>query len=110
VSSRLGYGNAGDPFEQALQLLAQEPGQRFVLVLADGVWDDQRLAIQRARACHEARIDVIAIGFGGADHAFLRAIASTDEGSIFTTNLQSAFENIAQVLVEGGERLALRRG
>jgi molecular chaperone DnaK (HSP70) len=110
VSSRLGYGNEGDPFEQALQLLAQEPGQRFVLVLADGVWDDQRLAIQRARACHEAGIDVIAIGFGGADHAFLRAIASTDEGSIFTTNLQSAFENIAQVLVEGGERLALRRG
>ena len=65
--------------------------------------------MKRAKRCHEAGIDVIAIGFGGADEEFLRKIASTDTASIFTDleNLVDTFSNIAQVLTEQGEFRAL---
>lgn len=110
ITNSLGYGNAAHPFDEALKLLTQAQGARFLVVLADGVWENQPNAISRAKACHQAGIEIVAIGFGGADEKFLRAIASSDEGALYTNNLSAAFENIAQVLVEaGGGKLALRR-
>jgi molecular chaperone DnaK (HSP70) len=99
-----GICNEGHPFDEALSLLKGLDGRRFAIVLADGVWSDQTRAIERAQACHAAGIDVIAIGFGGADQDFLRAIASSDEGSFFTTmgGLVETFTTIAQVLTETG--------
>jgi hypothetical protein len=100
----VGYGNRGEPFSKALEALKDVSGSRYVILLADGVWCDQSRAIQRAQYCHAAGIGVIAIGFGGADERFLRAVASTDEGSFFTNieNLVSTFTTIAQVLTETG--------
>jgi molecular chaperone DnaK (HSP70) len=100
----VGYGNMGEPFSSGLKLLKAAPGAAYLIVLADGVWCDQDRAIQRARACHAAGIGVIAIGFGEADQRFLRSIASTDEGSLFTSveGLVSTFTTIAQVLTETG--------
>lgn len=104
-----GVCNEADPFEEVLSLLKGVSGRRFAIVLADGVWSDQDRAIRRAKACHAAGIDVIAIGFGGADQQFLRAIASSDEGSFFTSmnGLVETFTTIAQVLTEtgGGEQV-----
>jgi molecular chaperone DnaK len=78
-------------------------GRRFAVVLADGVWEDQQGAIRRARRCHEHGIDIAAIGFGGADKAFLDAIASSEATSIFTDlgNLSSTFGTIARELTRG---------
>jgi electron transfer flavoprotein alpha/beta subunit len=81
-------------------------------VLADGVWENQRRAIEKARRCKEKHgIEIVAVGFGGADDAFLRAIASSDEVSFFTNlnGLVETFSTIAQVLTESGGLTAARR-
>ncbi len=103
-----GYGNRADPFDEFRRSLdrrdSRRDGRRFGIVLADGVWMDQSGAIGRAKACHQAEIDIIAIGFGGADEAFLKAIASSEEGSFWTSldGLVDTFSGIAQVLTETG--------
>ena len=101
---QVGGGNSASPFTHAHQLLRDVNGARFLIVLTDGVWSDQPNAIREAKACHEAGIEIIAIGFGGADNAFLRAIATTEKGSYFakTGELVSTFGTIAQELMESG--------
>jgi molecular chaperone DnaK len=101
---RTGYGNAGDPFEEVLGLLRRAKGRRYVIVLADGVWARQELAVQRAQRCHAEGIEVIAIGFGGADRDFLDRIASSSEQALFTdmNRLTDAFTTIARELTERG--------
>ncbi len=95
-----GFGNMAQPFSEVRRLLARAEPPKFVITLADGVWADQDRAIQEARAAHAEGIESIAIGFGGADRSFLRAIASSDEASFFTSmnGLVETFSNIAQVL------------
>ncbi len=97
-----GGGNAADPFGETLNLMRGLEGPRFIITLADGVWQNQGRAIQRARDCHKAGIQTIAIGFGQADHSFLRQIASCEEGTLFTglNDLVSTFTGIARVLTE----------
>lgn len=104
---RTGYGNGDHPFRDIYSLMDQAPGIRYAIVLADGVWACQGAAIKEARRCHEAGIEVIAIGFGGADRAFLAKIASSSEQSFFTdmNRLTETFSTIAQELTEsGGEK------
>lgn len=104
-----GGGNSGDPFDEVRRLMTGVAGRRFAVVLADGVWSNQSLAIQKARACHAEGIEVIAIGFGGADVNFLKAIASSEDAGIFTTlgGLADAFCSIAQVITESADGLTL---
>jgi len=99
-----GVCNEAHPFDEVHSLLKGVKGRRFAITLADGVWSNQSRAIERAKACHKADIDVIAIGFGGADRDFLRKIASSDEASFFTpmSGLVETFSTIAQVLTETG--------
>lgn len=98
----VGIGNATDPFETIERLLAAADAPKFVVTLADGVWDRQDVAVERAAACRRAGIESIAIGFGGADRRFLKRIASADEASFFTRlgELETTFSHIAQVLTE----------
>jgi molecular chaperone DnaK (HSP70) len=111
-----GIDNAAHPFDEILQLLKNVKGRRFAVVLADGVWSRQELAVDRARACHREEIDVIAVGFGGADEEFLKAIASADEAGLFTSmgQLVDTFSTIAQVLTEssgtGGQKSGFLAG
>ena len=104
---RTGYGNLAHPFDEIYNRLDQAPGIRYAIVLADGVWVHQGTAIRQAGRCHESGIEVIAIGFGGADRAFLAKIASSSEQSFFTdmNRLADTFSTIAQELTEsGGEK------
>ncbi len=98
----VGYGNLAHPFDETKKLLDKVDGPRFLVALADGVWSNQPTAVGRAKALHQSGIDVIAIGFGGADQQFLRDIASCDEGSFFTSlgGLTSTFSTIAQVITK----------
>lgn len=98
----VGYGNETDPFRELLSFLKEVEGPRFAVVLADGVWYDQEAAKKRARACRDAGIEIIAIGFGGADREFLKAIASSDETGLFTSmsQLSETFGTIAQVITD----------
>jgi molecular chaperone DnaK (HSP70) len=109
----VGYGNCASPFAHTHQLLAPVPLPRFLIVLTDGVWVNQRRAIQEAEACHADGIEVIAIGFGGADREFLRRVASSEEGAYFTRlgELTDTFSTIAQELAESSGSLGpTRRG
>jgi len=94
--------NGAEPFSEGLAQLQSIEGRRFFIVLTDGAWSRQGAAIEAARRCHAADIEVIAVGFGSADQAFLKAVASSDEGSFFTSmsGLVETFSNIAQVLTE----------
>lgn len=87
-----------------LKLLENTSGKRFALVLADGVWANQTHAIRVAKQCHAADIEVIGIGFGGADREFLKQISSRDEKSFFTDlhSLAETFSTIAQEITESG--------
>lgn len=97
-----GGGNDAQPFDAAFELLQRRPARRFLIVLTDGRWSDQPHAIERARRCHAESIDVIAIGFGGADARFLAAIASGADANFFTSlhDLVDTFSTIAQVITE----------
>ncbi|QXJ21489.1 Hsp70 family protein [Actinomadura graeca] len=99
-----GIGNAADPFDTILELLGGTGGRRFSVVLADGVWAYQRQATERARRCHEEGIEIVAVGFGGADHEFLKGIASSTEQALFTRlgELSTVFGTIAREITETG--------
>lgn len=73
---------------------------RYLVVLTDGVWDNPHSAIKEAKKCHSEGIEVIALGFGGADERFLRQIASTDEFASLTnlSELTGSFSKIAQAI------------
>jgi molecular chaperone DnaK (HSP70) len=97
---RAGGGSCSDPFDDALELMRGRKGAGYIVTLADGLWGHQQEAVRRARKCHKAGIQTIAIGFGDADSAFLRRIASCEAAAIFTSlnNLVGAFTGIAQVI------------
>jgi molecular chaperone DnaK len=98
-----GFGNADHPFDELHKRLADAPGARYAVVLADGVWSRQDKVVPRAVRCHEAGIATISIGFGSADREFLRRIASSSEQSLFTelATLTESFSTIARELTEG---------
>jgi molecular chaperone DnaK len=112
TSCETGVCNAAHPFDEILRLHSDDGGRRFAVVLADGMWSCQPDAVRRAKVCHGEDIDVVAIGFGGADKAFLADIASTDEGSVFTDlgGLVETFSTIAQVMTESAGRGLSRSG
>jgi molecular chaperone DnaK len=108
---RTGYGNATHPFDSLRKLLTGVAGRRFGLVLADGVWSRQDLAVNRAHGCHDEGIEIIAIGFGQADKRFLDEIASSSQQAFFTSlgELTDAFSTIARELTETGSARLGRR-
>lgn len=73
---------------------------RYLVVLTDGVWDSPHSAIREAKRCHSDGIEVMALGFGGADEHFLKQIASTDEFASLTnlSELTGSFSKIAQAI------------
>jgi molecular chaperone DnaK len=77
---------------------------RYGVVLTDGLWEHQALAITEAQSCHRDAIEIIAIGFGDADERFLQQIASSTEQGFFTNlgGLTDVFTTIAQELTESG--------
>ena len=99
-----GGGNDTDPFDEIYNLLVNAPGLRYAIVLADGRWSRQDAAVRKAKRCHEEGIEIIAVGFGGADRDFLNKIASSPEQSFFTdlSTLTATFTTIAQELTESG--------
>ena len=99
---RTGYGNETHPFDEILRLLENTNGLRYGLILTDGVWSNPRRAIRSAQYCHQAGIEIIAVGFGRADKNFLSKISSSDELSFFTdlNELNKTLSYIAQELTE----------
>ena len=105
----VGGANSGQPFDVAFEQFSGLKDPRFLVALTDGVWAKQDHAIERAKQCHGAGVEIIAIGFGSADEKFLQQIATSDQSLLLSgsRDLTTAFENIAQVLVDGVDRSSL---
>jgi hypothetical protein len=103
IGSKADGGNGTEPFE-ALNLLKDRRRARSHVLLTAGVWDHPGRAVNAAQRCHLAGIQVVAIGFGGADQPFLQRIANSDEDAFLTEqdNLSAVFGEIAQGIVEVG--------
>lgn len=97
-----GGTNSAHPFDNSFDMLSHVEGQRYVVVLTDGCWRCTEAAVRSAQKCHQNGIDVIALGFGSANHAFLKRIASRDDLAEMTSvsDLSGAFGKIAQVISE----------
>lgn len=105
-----GVCNAGHPFIDIQSMLGRALGKRLGIVLADGMWENQSLAVSEAKKCHRMDIDITAIGFGSADEKFLRDISSGDIDSMLVdqSELTQSFGKIAQEI--GGGNAAGKRG
>ncbi|HEY0546005.1 MAG TPA: Hsp70 family protein [Pyrinomonadaceae bacterium] len=97
-------GGTSEPLTYVFAKLKQWKGLRYCVVLTDGQWSGQDRAISVSQEMRKEGIEIIAIGFGSADEDFLRQIATSDQSAMLvgSGDLTSTFENIAQVLVEGG--------
>lgn len=102
----VGYGNGTDPFVATDKLSEGD----YLIVLTDGMWSNQPLAVERARRLHQAGVNVIALGFGGANLAFLKQIATTEDlaGLTDLSRLGDSFGRIAQVVSTGAASIGLR--
>lgn len=95
-----GGGNSAHPYDEIKKILANEEGRRFAIILADGHWGSQEVAICVAKQCNQVGIETAAIGFGGADEQFLKAVSSAEANALMVeqSQLSSAFGSIAQSL------------
>lgn len=99
----VGGGTSAEPFTLAYSSLVNDYSDvKYIVVLTDGCWFNTQDAIQKAKQCHKAGIEIMALGFGSADYGFLKKIASTDEFASLTdlSNLGGSFSKIAQVIGE----------
>ncbi|WKY49036.1 Hsp70 family protein [Eubacteriaceae bacterium ES3] len=98
-----GVCNAGHPFNDFQSMLGRVKGKLLGIVLADGMWENQSLAVSEARKCHRMDIDITGIGFGSADEQFLRDISSgyIDSMLVDQSELIQSFGKIAQEIGGG---------
>ena len=113
----VGYCNAAQPFTETRKTLSDglfkkdKAEARYLVVLTDGVWDDPGEAIREAKKSHDSDIEVIALGFGGADRDFLKKIASMEDFASLTnlSDLSGSFSKIAQTIGDSvGGGLSIR--
>lgn len=111
----VGFCNDAEPFTLASDTMFGRYGKhnddkvRYLVVLTDGVWDNPRAAAKEAKKCHKKGMEVMALGFGGADEDFLREIASTDDFASLTnlSELSKSFSKIAQAIGDKSTRLSV---
>ena len=107
IGREVGACNDGIPFDTARDELEGLQGDKWILVLSDGVWSNQEQAVSEAKKCHKQDILVVGIGFGAADEEFLEEISNSNLGSCFTDleNLSSSFSRIASEIGSGRARI-----
>lgn len=93
-----GVCNDGHPFDDVKKMMSHIRGKRLAIILADGMWSHQNVAVEAARSCHRQDIDVVGIGFGSADEKFLRQISNGNINSMLVSQseLHQSFGKIAQ--------------
>ena len=99
-----GYCNDAHPYDLIRRELENLPGDRYIIILADGVWSHQNTAVDAAHRCNQAGIETAAIGFGAADKRFLDQVSSKKDLAFLTSQseLTQTFGKIAQSIGTGG--------
>ena len=108
-------GTVAIPFDDGMSMKyhldesIQTESRGYFVILTDGLWYHQRKSIKIANQCKKAGIEIIAIGFGDADEAFLREIASCEANAIYTdlSQLVQSFSKIGQSIAE--QNMGIRR-
>ncbi len=111
----VGICNGAEPFTVASEAMFGRFGihnddkVRYLVVLTDGVWDKPRVAVREAAKCHKQGMEVMALGFGGADEEFLKEIASTEDFASLTnlSELSGSFSKIAQAIGDKSTGLSM---
>jgi len=105
-----GRGTDASPLGTAASMLSGMPGGKMIVVLTDGIWGKRDFAVSEAMSCKNSHIAIVGVGFGSADTAFLKQIATVEEGAMFTTldRLGETFSTIAKAINSGS--MGLREG
>lgn len=101
-------GGTYSPLSHCYKVLRDTCNKPVIVLLTDGSWFDQEKALVTAQTCKNAGMDIIAVGFGSADHAFLKRIATV---SMMTdiNSLVDSFSTIATELSTSGSVAGLSR-
>jgi molecular chaperone DnaK (HSP70) len=104
-----GTTNLSEALNLARRMLGERCGPRYIVILTDGYPDAAEAAFEEARAAQREGLEIVAIGTGEADKAYLGRLASTEAGTIFARRgeLVATFGHIARVIAEGGRGLRL---
>jgi Mg-chelatase subunit ChlD len=104
-----GSTNLSDALELARGELVADDARRYIVLLTDGYPDAAESAVEQAEAARAQGIEVVAIGTGAADRAYLARLASGEAASIFVRGgeLVRAFGHIARVIAEGGRSIRI---
>jgi molecular chaperone DnaK len=91
-----GNGNEETPLDSFGNKFSEKEFHHIIVVLTDGVWDDQPTEERASERLKGAGVTIYAIGFGGADERFLNKIAS-EKGArkIDLSKLSQTFVEIA---------------
>jgi molecular chaperone DnaK (HSP70) len=94
--STCGGGNDETPLDSFGNKFSEKEFHRIIVVLTDGVWNDQRTEERASERLKADGVTIYAIGFGGADERFLNKIAS-EKGAhkIDLSKLSQTFVEIA---------------
>ncbi len=101
-----GYGNESNPTRDIFKCLSRFKNDMFLygVVLTDGVWDRTACddAIKNKNDFVKNEIELIGMGFGGADKAFLKKISTRDDLStvVDVGELTESLSSIAKVISE----------
>ena len=98
-----GSTNMTAGLEMALREVSGYVGPRAIVVVTDGLPDDQLSALAAASRAKRAGVDVITIGTDDADKQFLRLLASRDDLVMTVDNarLSEAIGSAALMLMAG---------
>ena len=96
VDGPCGICNEETPLAHHGDEFGNRDAAKIIVVLTDGVWEDQATEVRAASRLKQSGITIYAVGFGGADEAFLAQIAS-EKGArkIDLSKLSSTFKEIA---------------
>ncbi len=95
-----GGTNMTDAIERATAELQDTEGIRAIVIVTDGMPDNQHTALVAAKRAKSSAIDIIVIGTDDADQAFLQQIASRSDLAVKVprTELQSGVADAARLL------------
>ena len=84
----------------AYTTLQQAPGEKAMVVISDGLPDDEEKAINAAKSAKLLSVRIITIGIPGANEAFLKKIASASDLATVTEieKLGDAMEKAVKLL------------
>ncbi len=110
ATADVGGGNSAHPFDKILELSEHVRIRTFEITLTDGQWYCTDSAISSAKKCMKRDIGCIAVGFGSADHQFLKKISSMDEAALMSSvdGLSATFSTIASTIGSGGFSKSIR--